>query len=536
MTDIERAAKTLRHRVRQRQAGAAARRRSAAGRGHRRRVRGAAAPRCGGGSSRDGAGSGAKIGLTSRAVQESFGVFQPDFGVLFADMAVADGAEVDLAGCCQPRVEAEVAFVLGADLPHEQVTTVDVIRAIDHVLPAIEIVDSRIAGWDISIVDTVADNASSGLYRARHHARAGWPTWTCGCAAWCWSTAASRSRWARARPAWATRCTRWPGWRRRMARAGDPLRAGDVVLSGALGPMVPVTPGAAYEARIAGLGSVRTAFSNPEGTRMSGTRTGVAVIGSGNIGTDLMIKVLRLSERLRDGGDGRHRPGLRRPGPGRAGSASPPPPTASTGWWRCRSSPTSRSSSTPPPPARTGTTTRSLRAHGRTVIDLTPAAIGPYVVPPVNLDEHLHERNVNMVTCGGQATVPIVAAVGAGHPGRVRRDRRLDRVAVGRSGHPGQHRRVHRDHRPGDRAGRRGRARQGDHRAEPGRAAAADARHRLLPLPRRRRRPRRDRRLGGGDGGRGAGVRPRLPAQAGRAVRRGYEAYVPALGGDVRPA
>lgn len=159
--------------------------------------------------------------------------------------------------------------------------------------------------------------------------------------------------------------------------------------------------------------------------------SGVAVIGSGNIGTDLMIKVLRLSE-------------LSDPGRLTAGSASLRPLAApalrmvamvgidpeSDGLARAR---------------RLGVATTDkgveglvampefadvevvfdatsagahrhneavLRAHGKTVIDLTPAAIGPYVVPPVNLDQHLHEPNLNMVTCGGQATVPIVAAVG----------------------------------------------------------------------------------------------------------------------------
>ncbi len=79
-------------------------------------------------------------------------------------MAVPDGAEIGLGRLLQPRVEAEVAFVLGADLPDDRVTTADLLRAVDHLLPAIEIVDSRVAGWDISIVDTVADNASSGLF------------------------------------------------------------------------------------------------------------------------------------------------------------------------------------------------------------------------------------------------------------------------------------------------------------------------------------------------------------------------------------
>jgi len=203
---------------------------------------------------------GAKIGLTSPAVQESLGVYQPDFGVLFADMAVPDGVEVDLGRLLQPRVEAEIAFVLGADLPYEQVTTVDVIHATEYLLPAIEIVDSRITDWDISIVDTVADNASSGLFVLGTSPRrladvdlrlagmvlehAGEPV-SVGAGAACLGNPLHAVVWLAST----------------LAQAGSPLRAGDVVLSGALGPMVPVTPGAAYEARISGLGSVRTCFS-----------------------------------------------------------------------------------------------------------------------------------------------------------------------------------------------------------------------------------------------------------------------------------
>jgi len=214
---------------------------------------------------------GAKIGLTSVAVQRSLGVHEPDFGTLLAGMAVPDGAEVELGGLLQPRVEAEVAFVLGADLTDERVTTVDVIRAVDHLLPAIEIVDSRVAGWDISIVDTVADNASSALFVLGTVPRrlgdvdlrlagmvlehAGEPV-SVGAGAACLGNPLHAVAWLAGT----------------LAREGDPLRAGDVVLSGALGPMVPVTPGAAYEARISGLGSVRTCFSrNPAGSPSGAT-------------------------------------------------------------------------------------------------------------------------------------------------------------------------------------------------------------------------------------------------------------------------
>lgn len=203
---------------------------------------------------------GAKIGLTSRVVQENFGVYEPDFGVLTDAMAVPDGAEVAIGRLLQPRVEAEVAFVLGTDLPDGRLTTAHLLRAVDHLLPAIEIVDSRVAGWDISIVDTVADNASSGLFVLGTTPRrpgdvdlrlcgmvlehAGEPV-SVGAGAACLGNPLHALAWLADT----------------MARAGDPLRAGDVVLSGALGPMVPVTPGAAYEARISGLGSVRTCFS-----------------------------------------------------------------------------------------------------------------------------------------------------------------------------------------------------------------------------------------------------------------------------------
>jgi 2-keto-4-pentenoate hydratase len=206
---------------------------------------------------------GAKIGLTAPAVQRQLGVDRPDFGVLLADMAVPDGAEIDHGSLLQPRVEAEVAFVLGADLPDGRVTVADVVRATDFLLPAIEVVDSRIAGWDITIVDTVADNASSGMYVLGTTPRriadvdlrlcgavlehAGEPV-SVGAGAACLGNPLHAVAWLAST----------------LAAAGSPLRAGDVVLSGALGPMVPAVAGASYEARISGLGSVRATFSKGE--------------------------------------------------------------------------------------------------------------------------------------------------------------------------------------------------------------------------------------------------------------------------------
>jgi len=105
---------------------------------------------------------GHKVGLTSRAMQDLLGVSEPDFGVLLDDMFVEEGDEVPLDTMIQPRVEAEMAFFLDRDLVGPGVTTADALRAIGGVLPAIEIVDSRIADWRIGLADTVADNASSG--------------------------------------------------------------------------------------------------------------------------------------------------------------------------------------------------------------------------------------------------------------------------------------------------------------------------------------------------------------------------------------
>jgi 2-keto-4-pentenoate hydratase len=107
---------------------------------------------------------GRKIGLTAKVVQRQLGVDQPDYGMLFADMCLAPARRLRRIPVLQPRVETEVAVVLERDLTMEQPTVADVIRAIACALPAIEVVGNRIAGWDITLVDTIADNASSGLF------------------------------------------------------------------------------------------------------------------------------------------------------------------------------------------------------------------------------------------------------------------------------------------------------------------------------------------------------------------------------------
>jgi 2-keto-4-pentenoate hydratase len=203
---------------------------------------------------------GRKIGLTSEVVQRQLGVDQPDFGVLFADMEVVDGGVAPMGRLLQPKVEAEIAFGLTADLADGDLDDAQVRAAVAWAAPALEIVDSRIAGWDISFADTVADNASSGLFvlgAPRVHLASIDPV-TVEMAMTLNGVEVSIGRGSASLGDPITALT----WLARTAREfGDPLRAGQVVLSGALGPMVPVGPGDGVTARITTLGSVSVTFS-----------------------------------------------------------------------------------------------------------------------------------------------------------------------------------------------------------------------------------------------------------------------------------
>jgi 2-keto-4-pentenoate hydratase len=107
---------------------------------------------------------GRKVGLTSKAMQAQLGVDVPDFGGLLADMGVEEGDDIPVSQLIQPRIEGEIAFVLGRDLTGPAASAVEALTAIEGALPALEIIDSRVADWKIKLVDTIADNASSARY------------------------------------------------------------------------------------------------------------------------------------------------------------------------------------------------------------------------------------------------------------------------------------------------------------------------------------------------------------------------------------
>lgn len=202
---------------------------------------------------------GHKIGLTSHAVQSWLGVDEPDFGVLLDDMVVPDADHANTAMLLQPRAEGEIAFVLERDLRGPGVTAADVISATAYVLPSIEIVDSRVANWEVRYEDTVADNASSGMFVLGTR-----PTRledvdlvlagmmlvkngrvkSTGAGAACLNNPVNAVVWLA----------------NKFGEFGKTLEAGEVILSGALGPVVPVAAGDHVEVRIAHLGTATARF------------------------------------------------------------------------------------------------------------------------------------------------------------------------------------------------------------------------------------------------------------------------------------
>ncbi|MBA2661526.1 MAG: fumarylacetoacetate hydrolase family protein [Bradymonadaceae bacterium] len=203
---------------------------------------------------------GYKIGLTSKAIQSWLGVDQPDFGTLLDEMLVYEGFALPIAKLLQPRAEAEVAFVLKRALRGPGVTCAAVMAATDFVLPAIEIIDSRIADWKITYADTIADNASSGMFvlgnnpvRLRNldlrlagmTLRKNGAVVATGAGAACLNHPINAVVWLA----------------NTLGRLGVTLEPGHVILSGALGPVTPVESGDWVEVDIAHLGRASVHFS-----------------------------------------------------------------------------------------------------------------------------------------------------------------------------------------------------------------------------------------------------------------------------------
>lgn len=203
---------------------------------------------------------GRKIGLTSPAVQRQLGVGQPDFGTLLASMQASAATPIPADRLLQPRIEAEIAFVLSADITGLKPSLDAVAAAIAEARPALEIVDSRVADWDITIADTIADNASSGMFVL------GGPLLTLDQLDPVAVTMSMTEDGEEVSSGTGTACLGNPlaavQWLARVsAEVADPLRAGEIILSGALGPMVPVRIGSSYAATITGLGRVTASFA-----------------------------------------------------------------------------------------------------------------------------------------------------------------------------------------------------------------------------------------------------------------------------------
>jgi 2-keto-4-pentenoate hydratase len=203
---------------------------------------------------------GRKAGLTAKAVQQQLGVDQPDFGVLFDDMRVPDGGRLNPSRCIQAKAEAEIAFILGADLSSASSTPAEVAAAVASVHAAIEIVDSRIADWKISFADTVADNGSSAFFVLVENGLplAGLDLEGAEMAMTVNGVVASTGIGAAAlgnplnAAAWLART---------LVERGEPLKAGDILLAGALGPMVTLNAGDTVRAEIAGVGACSFTFA-----------------------------------------------------------------------------------------------------------------------------------------------------------------------------------------------------------------------------------------------------------------------------------
>lgn len=202
---------------------------------------------------------GWKIGITSRVVQEWLGVAEPDFGGLLCDMDVPNNGGVSIRRFLQARVEGEIAFVLKKSLVGPGITAAQAIATIDFVLPSIEIIDSRVIDWKFRIQDTIADNASSAMFvlgsrpTSLHDVdlrlvgatlRRNGRVVSTGAGAACLGNPVNALVWLA----------------NKLGEFGEQLHAGQVVLSGALGPVSPVASGDVISVAVGTMGEVTVTF------------------------------------------------------------------------------------------------------------------------------------------------------------------------------------------------------------------------------------------------------------------------------------
>ena len=203
---------------------------------------------------------GKKIGVTSKAVQNMLNVYQPDFGYLTDSMAYSEGEEMPISKLLiQPKAEGEIAFILKKDLMGPGVTNADVLAATDCVIPCFEVVDSRIENWEIKIQDTVADNASCGLFILGDQAISPRKIdlTTCGMVVEKNGSIISTGAGAAALGS-PINCVTWLA--NTLGKFGIPLKAGEVILSGSLVPLEPVKAGDHIRVSIGGMGSASVRF------------------------------------------------------------------------------------------------------------------------------------------------------------------------------------------------------------------------------------------------------------------------------------